>query len=98
MRPTVAVPTPCYSDAVAIPGVVALFATAGFALAVPVALAVFCTGLMPHLSTALLATGLMLATLAGTCGLILDSASRGRKEVKRLAYLALPSCRLTGQA
>ena len=34
---------------------------------------------------------MMLAFLAFTCGLILDSVARGRKEMKRLAYLAIPA-------
>jgi hypothetical protein len=46
------------------------------------------THLVPRLPTAILATGLMLsAFLALTCGLILDSVARGRRETKRLAYL-----------
>lgn len=49
------------------------------------------TGLVPRLPTAVLATGLMLiAALSFACGLVLDSVSRGRKELKRLAYLAVP--------
>ena len=49
------------------------------------------TGLVPRMPTALLATGLvLLAHLSLTCGLILDAVSRGRKENKRLAYLAIP--------
>lgn len=49
------------------------------------------TGLVPRFPTAILATGLVgLAFLSFTCGLILDSVSRGRTEVKRLAYLAVP--------
>jgi hypothetical protein len=48
------------------------------------------TGLVPRLPTAVLATGLALAAmLALACGLILDSLARGRKEMKRLAYLAV---------
>ena len=47
------------------------------------------TGLVPRLPTAVLATGLMLlASLALGCGMILDSVARGRREAKRLAYLA----------
>lgn len=50
------------------------------------------TGAMPRVPTAVLATGLMmLAFLYLTCGLILDSVARGRKEMKRLAYLAIPA-------
>ena len=47
---------------------------------------------MPRLPTAILATGLMgLAFLSTTCGFILDSVARGRKEAKRMAYLAIPA-------
>ena len=46
---------------------------------------------MPRLPTAVLATGLMvLAFLSLTCGLILDTVTRGRWEPKRMAYLAIP--------
>ena len=49
------------------------------------------TGLVPRLPTAVLATGLMLlAFLSLTCGLILDTVTRGRWEQKRMAYLAIP--------
>jgi len=41
---------------------------------------------------AVLATGLMLlAFLSMGCGLILDSVARGRREAKRIAYLAAGS-------
>ena len=47
------------------------------------------TGLVPRLPTALLATGLMLlGFLSFTCGLVLDTVTHGRREMKRLAYLA----------
>ena len=50
------------------------------------------TGLVPRLPTAVLATGLvLLGFLSITCGLILDSVARGRKEFKRLLYLATPA-------
>jgi hypothetical protein len=32
----------------------------------------------------------MLCFLSLACGLILDSVARGRREMKRLAYLAVP--------
>jgi hypothetical protein len=52
------------------------------------------TGLVPRLPTAVLATGLMLlASLAIVCGMILDSVARGRREAKRLAYLAAGAAR-----
>ena len=61
-------------------------------LSIPVLLDYARTGLVPRLPTAVLVTGLMLlAALSTTCGLILDSVARGRKEIKRLAYLALPA-------
>lgn len=63
----------------------------GLLLGAPVVVAYVQTGLVPRLPTALLSTGLvLLAFLALTCGLILDAVSRGRKELKRLAYLAIP--------
>ena len=50
------------------------------------------TGLVPRLPTAVLSLGMVLLSfLAFSCGLILDSVARGRKEMKRLAYLAIPS-------
>ena len=53
------------------------------------------TGLVPRLPTAVFATGAMLAALlAFFSGLILETVTRGRREIKRLAYLALapPGC------
>ncbi len=62
----------------------------GIALGAPVVLEFLATGLVPRLPTALLSTGLvLLAFLSLTAGLILDAVSRGRKEIKRLAYLSL---------
>ena len=63
----------------------------GIGLAVPVIMQFLATGLVPRLPTAVLATGLVLLSfLSLAAGLILDSVARGRKEFKRLAYLALP--------
>jgi glycosyltransferase involved in cell wall biosynthesis len=71
-------------------GVGALLAVVAVGLAVPLVLTYFQTGLVPRFPTAILATGLMiLAALNGFCGLILDTVVRGRREVRRLAYLAL---------
>lgn len=62
----------------------------GCGLGIPVVIEFLHTGLVPRLPTALLSTGLMLlGSLSLTCGLILDAVSRGRKENKRLAYLAI---------
>ncbi len=63
----------------------------GVGLGIPVVATFFQTGLVPRLPTAVLATGIiMIAMLSFTCGLILDSVARARKEAKRLAYLAIP--------
>jgi len=65
---------------------------AGIGSGIPVVLEFLHTGLVPRLPTAVLATGLvMLSFLAFVCGLILDSVARGRKEMKRLAYLRTPA-------
>ncbi|WP_174273562.1 glycosyltransferase family 2 protein [Sphingomonas bacterium] len=50
------------------------------------------TGLVPRLPTAVLATGLVIVgVLCFFTGLILDTVVRGRREVRRLAYLGLPA-------
>jgi len=68
-----------------------IFAVISAILGIPVALEFLRTGLVPRLPTAILATGLMLlAFLSLASGLILDTVSRGRWELKRLAYLAIP--------
>jgi len=60
-------------------------------LAIPLFIAYFETGLVLRQPTAILTTGLMLlAWLSFVCGLILDTVTRGRWEVKRLHYLTLP--------
>ena len=65
---------------------------AALVLGIPVVAEFMATGLVPRLPTAVLATALMgLAFLSSTCGFILDSVARGRKEAKRIAYLAVPA-------
>lgn len=72
--------------------VAAVLALTAFVLAIPLVLTFLDTGLVPRFPTAILATGLMiLAALNGFCGLILDTVVRGRREVRRLAYLAQPA-------
>jgi glycosyltransferase involved in cell wall biosynthesis len=74
-----------------------LFGGLGIALAVisvGLAIPIFSTylqeGLVPRLPTAVLSTGLMmLAFLSFACGLILDTVTRGRRELKLIAYLGL---------
>jgi glycosyltransferase involved in cell wall biosynthesis len=62
------------------------------ALGIPLVLEFIHTGLVPRFPTAILATGLVLLSfLSFACGVILDSVARGRKEMKRLAYLAVPA-------
>ncbi len=62
------------------------------ALAVPLVQTYVQTGLVPRFPTAILCTGLIiLATLSFACGLILDTVTHGRQEIRRLAYLALPA-------
>jgi len=66
-------------------------ALSSIVLVVPILITFMQTGLVPRLPTAVLATGMMiLAFLSLACGLILDTVTRGRKEMKRLHYLSLP--------
>jgi len=59
-------------------------------LAIPIVITYVQQGLVPRLPTAVLSTGLMLlGFLSIACGLILDTVTRGRRELKLLAYLAL---------
>jgi glycosyltransferase involved in cell wall biosynthesis len=67
----------------------AALALIAFVLAVPLAITYLHTGLVPRIPTAVLVTGLgIVAALNGFAGLILDTVVRGRREVRRLAYLA----------
>lgn len=67
----------------------ALLAATSVGLGIPVVMQFLATGLVGRLPTAVLATGLMiLAFLSLFCGLILDTVTRGRRELKRLLYLA----------
>ena len=64
----------------------------GLLLGMPVVFDFLRTGTVPRLPTAVLATGfVLLSFLSFSCGLILESVARGRKEMKRLAYLAIPA-------
>jgi glycosyltransferase involved in cell wall biosynthesis len=68
-----------------------LFAAVSLLIGAPVVSDYLVTGQVPRLPTAVLATGLMvIAFLSLTCGLILDTVTRGRWEAKRMAYLAIP--------
>ena len=67
-----------------------LFFFVAIALSIPLIFTYVETGLVPRLPTAVLVTGLMLmAFLSFACGLILDTVTRGRRELKRLQYLSV---------
>ncbi len=70
-------------------GIAFVLAVLSLIIAYPVVVEFAHTGLVPRFPTAIAATGIMLAAfLSLTCGVILDSVTRGRWEVKRLQYLA----------
>ncbi len=61
------------------------------ALGIPLVVTFIKTGLVPRQPTAILATGLvLLSALSVVAGMILDTVTRGRLEMRRLAYLAVP--------
>jgi Glycosyl transferase family 2 len=67
-----------------------LLALVSTILALPIASEYLKTGLVPRLPTAVLSTGTMLlAFLSLTCGLILDTVTLGRREMKRMHYLTI---------
>ena len=58
-------------------------------LAIPVFITYLEEGIVPRLPTAVLSMGLMvLAMLSLSSGLVLDTVTRGRREMKLLAYLS----------
>jgi glycosyltransferase involved in cell wall biosynthesis len=64
-------------------------AIASVGLAAPIVVMYLEQGIVPRIPTAILSTGMMLlAFLFVVAGLILDTVSRGRREMKLLAYLA----------
>ena len=72
----------------------AAFALISLTLATPLFWTFLETGTVPRLPTAVLSTGLMvLASLSVVCGLLLETASRSRREAKRMFYLAMPAVR-----
>jgi glycosyltransferase involved in cell wall biosynthesis len=75
-------------------GIAALLLIIAVILAVPLVVTYLETGLVPRFPTAILATGMtIVAVLSFFAGLILDTVTRGRREMRRLAYLALPAPR-----
>jgi len=70
----------------------ALLLAAAIVLAIPLVMTYLNTGLVPRFPTAVLVTGMtVIAVLCFFAGLILDTVTRGRREIRRLAYLALPA-------
>jgi hypothetical protein len=64
---------------------------AAILLAIPIFIEFHRTHLVPRFPTAILSTGLVLLSfLSLSCGLVLDSVARGRKEIKRMIYLSVP--------
>ena len=60
-------------------------------LAIPIFVTYVQEGIVPRLPTAVLSTGLMIvAILSMSSGLVLDTVTRGRREMKLLAYLSQP--------
>ncbi|WP_285411663.1 glycosyltransferase [Variovorax sp. efr-133-TYG-130] len=63
-------------------------------LSVPLFMTYMHTGLVPRLPTAVLVTGAMLAAmLSFVCGIVMHAITLGRREAKRLRYLAIPGVR-----
>ncbi len=70
----------------------ALMALLSAGLSVPLVVTYLELGIVPRFPTAILSTGLMiLAVLSVSSGLVLDTVTRGRREIKLLAYLAQPA-------
>jgi glycosyltransferase involved in cell wall biosynthesis len=68
----------------------ALLLALALVLSIPLIVTYAHTGLVPRVPTAILVTGItIVAVLCFFAGLILDTVTRGRREVRRLAYLSL---------
>ncbi|MEA9393433.1 glycosyltransferase family 2 protein [Acerihabitans sp. TG2] len=64
----------------------------GVLLSLPIISEYVTTGLVPRLPTALLSTGMVLSSIIFfIAGMILETVTMGRREMKRLAYLAIPA-------
>jgi hypothetical protein len=67
------------------------FFLASLSLGYPVVVTYIGTGQVPRLPTAILAMGLMImAFLSFTAGVVMDSITNGRRELRRLRYLDIP--------
>ncbi len=70
-------------------GLGALLLIVAVILAIPLVLTYLDTGLVPRFPTAILVTGMVvIAVLSFFAGLILDTVTRGRRELRRLFYLS----------
>ena len=68
--------------------IAAMLAIVSIGLVIPIFVTFVQTGTVPRFPTAIFAMGLMLtALLAFASGLVLDTVTRGRREIKLLAYL-----------
>jgi len=68
------------------------FALLSVVLVIPIVIEFMHSGLVPRFPTFIFATGLMiLSFLSLTCGLVLDTVTRGRREMKRMRYLTIPA-------
>jgi hypothetical protein len=80
-------------------GLAAVITAVALAEGTPLVITFIKTGLVPRQPTAILATGLvLLAGLSFVTGLILDTVTRGRREMRRLAYLAIPATEPAGDS
>jgi len=78
-------PLPCAA------AITVILLTYALALGLPVIMTFLETGVVDRLPSAVLSASIVvLASLTLGCGLILDAITHGRKELKRLAYLAIP--------
>src|SRR5205085_842688 len=70
----------------------ALLVAAAILLSIPLVITYLHTGPVPRFPTAILVTGMtIVAVLCFFAGLIIDTVTRGRRGVRRLAYTALPA-------
>ncbi len=75
-------------------GVAVVMTLASMALAMPLLIEYAESGLLPRIPTAVLASTIMLgAFVSFAVGLILETVTRGRQELKRIHYLAFPCVR-----
>jgi hypothetical protein len=73
-------------------GIGVFFGVVSIVLGVPIVIEYLETGLVPRFPTAILASAIMvIGVLSVMSGLILDTVTLGRREVKRMAYLSFPA-------